>query len=114
MTPHAFFVQLDPPGRVPGLCWQASLHAEDDNPPYPLAIAWLTDFRGGGVPGLGVSLDFILVPDHCRRMGYATALVAACRDRWGEALWLTDAISESGKGLLEAIEAMDHKGSEPR
>jgi hypothetical protein len=104
--PTAVFYQIDPPGRLPGVCWIASLYDYGDQPPFPLAVAWLTDLRGtdGSDPiGLGVSLDFILVPDHLRRAGHATALIQACEERWGGSLWLTDAISPEGEGLLANI-----------
>jgi len=110
MALEAVFLQTDPPGLVAGIHWQASLWLTDFRdagavgpPPYPVAVAWLTDFRR--VPGLDcVLLDFILVPDHRRRSGYAAALVAACRDRW-PGLDLTDPISPEGEALAASLGA---------
>jgi GNAT superfamily N-acetyltransferase len=99
--PTAVFHQVDPPGREPGVCWIASLYEHGDNPPYPMAMAWLSDYRS--CPVLGVVLDFILVPDQFRRRGYATQLIAACRDRFGADIQLTDAISPEGECLLASI-----------
>lgn len=101
-APVATFRPLDPPppGRMPGICWVAELCDPSGNTPYPLAVAWLSDFRRVGP---GVILDFILVPDHLRRRGHATALIAACRERWPDLL-LTDAVSPAGDGLLASLE----------
>jgi GNAT superfamily N-acetyltransferase len=96
----ATFGQHDAPGRRPGIGWRAELHEPDSELPFPLAVAWLSDYR---TAGLGVVVDFILVPDHLRRRGYATRLIRECRDRWPD-LALTDAISAEGKGLLRSLE----------
>jgi hypothetical protein len=97
-APIAVFRPLDPPppGRILGMPWMAELCHPTDGLPYPLAVAWLSDFRRAG---LGMVLDNILVPDHLRRRGYATALIAACHARWPD-LMLTDPISPEGEGLL--------------
>ena len=98
--PIVVFRQLDPPGRIPGIAWIAELHSPDDCPPYQLATAWLTDFTGL-IPGC-VMLDFILVPDHLRRKGYASQLIRACQDRWPN-LEFTDEISTEGEALLSSV-----------
>jgi len=96
----ATFEQCDPPGRRAGICWRAELYDADGVLTYPVAIAYLTDFRGAG---LGVIVDFTLVPDHLRRLGYATRLLRECEARWPD-LGLTDAISDAGEGLLDSLE----------
>ncbi len=111
------FFRYNPPGRPRGICWQAALFDHGDNPPYPLAIAWLSDYRGAPVP-MGVVLDFILVPDVLdddfnqifRRKGYASVLIDGCRRKFGDDLHLTDAISEAGEGLLRSVEAREARG----
>jgi GNAT superfamily N-acetyltransferase len=73
--------------------------------PYPSAIAWLTEFSPP--TGMGTILDFIMVPDHLRRCGYATRLIQACEGRWPD-LTLTEAISEAGDGLLKSLETSNN------
>lgn len=103
---QVIFSQIDLPGGTPCHRWQAQLFdanaGELGHTPYPQAIAWLTDFRGTLLDC--VMLDFVLVPDHCRREGYAIALIAACQKRWPE-LELTEPISEAGEGLTEALKS---------
>lgn len=95
------FTQIDAPGRRPGCHWQASLYLDDHGRlTYPAAIAWISDFSDAPTPL--VSLDFVLVADHFRRKGYATALIRECELRWPD-IWLTDPISEAGEALLESI-----------
>lgn len=103
MQTVAVFTQVDPPGRRSGVHWVAQLYDASFDPLYyPLAIAWITDWPAAGAADLGPSLDYILVPDHRRRRGHATALIAACRERF-RGLWLTDPITESGEGLLDSL-----------
>ena len=61
----------------------------------PLGVAWVSDF------GWITHLDYVLVRDEFRRGGVATALVAACRERWPnlQGLGIGDAISEAGRGF---------------
>jgi hypothetical protein len=92
------FRQLDDPGREPGVAWRAELHTDDDSPPFPLAAAYLSDFRAAPVP-LGMIVDYVWVPDHLRRRGHATRLIRACERRW-PGLTLTGPISEAGEGLI--------------
>ena len=66
---------------------------------FPVAVAWISCYPHHTI------LYFILVPDHLRRQGYATALIKACRERWPE-LYLTDAISESGFPILMLLDDM--------
>src|SRR2546428_13965560 len=84
--------------------WQVDLHDTDatplGGPPYPVAMAW------GFVPHPDIMspiLEFVLVPDHFRRQGYATWRVAACRERW-PGLEMTEAISEAGGRAAGEIE----------
>lgn len=104
--PTIIFTQLDLPDAMPDIRWQAQLFDPTAGvlgyTPFPQAIAWLTDFSAS--PLECVMLDFILVPDQCRRRGYATQLIAACEERW-PSLELTEAISEAGEGLLNKLEA---------
>lgn len=95
--------QCDPPGRMPGVAWVVELHTAGDVPPYPVATAYLSDFRR---PLAGVCLDFILVPDDFRRQGYAEALVRACKRLW-PGLWLTDPISPEGEALVNSLEGQE-------
>lgn len=85
-TRETRFVPLDLPGLEPGIHWQASLFDSKAGAlgslPYPVAVAWLTDFEA--TPLDCVVLDFILVPDQFRRRGYA--------------------ISDAGERLVESLE----------
>jgi hypothetical protein len=98
------FRKIDIPGMKSGIHWQTCLYDPSAGAmgelPYPVAIAWLTDFTD--TPLACMMMDFILVPDHFRRRGYATALIKACRTRWPN-LELTEAISESGEELLRSL-----------
>jgi GNAT superfamily N-acetyltransferase len=109
-----FFRQIDgPPRWMDGIHWQAELHDDEAGAlgelPYPVAVAWLTDFRGTAMDC--VLMDFVLVPDHFRRRGYATKLIGACAERWPE-LRLTEAISEAGEGLLAKVADEEGPGKE--
>lgn len=95
----AHFTQSDAPGREPGRRWVAELVDATGFCTVPFAVAWLTDYR----PMLPVTLDFILVPDLYRRMGYASRLVRDCEVNWPGML-LTDPISPAGEGLAESLE----------
>jgi hypothetical protein len=113
LTYVPFFFQHDPPGREPGLCWVAELREETGMATVPVAVAYLTDCRCPHPElSLGVSLDFIWVPDHCRRSGYATRLIRACEERWPD-LVLTDPISRSGAALLRSLERAEPRASPP-
>jgi hypothetical protein len=98
-----------PRGWLDGNHVQAELHdaraGEFGTPPYPVALAWVTlnDPVEGALRALPPMLDFVLVPDHVRRLGYATTLIRACERRWPDLL-LTDAISEAGERLTEALD----------
>lgn len=97
-----------PPGWEPGNHAQAELHDLGDAawgpPAHPVAIAWITLCNPVDGPRLlPPVLDFVLVPDHCRRRGYATALIRACERRW-PGLLLTDPISEAGEGLAGSLD----------
>jgi len=90
-----------PPDWIPGLHWQVEYHDDACDCSYPLGIAWVSaplpsDYGNANV-------DYVQVADHERRKGIATALIAACRERW-PGLWLTDAISEAGEGLLAKVD----------
>ena len=98
MTEVAHFTQVDAPGRRPGVRWMAELVDPTGWHTSPYAVAWLTDAR----PALGMSLDFILVPDDCRRRGYATKLVRACLERWPD-LVPTGPISPEGEALAASL-----------
>ena len=80
----------------PGLHWQVEYHDDQWDVTYPLGVAWVT------ACDLCVYLDYVQVADHHRRRGIATALIAACGERWPNII-LTDPISEAGAGLLAAV-----------
>ncbi len=93
------FRRLDdplPPDWSPGLHWQAEYHDDHSDCSRPLGLAWVT--AGEGL----AYLDYVLVVDDCRRRGIATALIAACRERWPD-IRLTDAISDAGEALLDSL-----------
>ena len=96
IVPH--FTQVDAPGRLPGVRWIAELVDSTGFCTIPFAVAWLTDAR----PVLGMCLDYILVPPHRRRNGFATALICRCVERWPD-LVLTEAISPEGEALLASL-----------
>lgn len=72
---------------------------------FPVATAYLSDYRGFPHTGLGIMLSFILVPDQYRRLGYAKALILAIKERFPE-LTTTDAISPEGEALLDSLETV--------
>ena len=71
---------------------------------HPAALAWITDMT----PTMGHTLDFILVPDQCRRRGYATRLIAVCEQMWPD-LELSEAISPEGEALLASLPTGDDR-----
>lgn len=97
------FARCDPPGRMVGICWRAELHEPESELPMPLAVAYLSDYRDA-TAFRAMLLDYVLVPDHLRRRGYASRLIAECRREW-PGLILTDAISPEGEALLESVDA---------
>jgi hypothetical protein len=107
-TLFATFVEVEMPGMGPCPHWQALLFDRKAGAlgdlPYPVAVAWLTDFTGTTLDC--VLLDFVIVPDHFRRRGYARTLIAECEARWPN-LELTEAISEAGDALVDAIADTD-------
>jgi hypothetical protein len=94
-----FARQVDPPGRHPGIAWVAELHSPAEQWRFPVAMAYVSDFRRAG---LGMFVEFSLVPDHLRRCGYATELVHRCLEQWPD-LTMSDPISKAGAGLLGAL-----------
>src|SRR5262249_43634022 len=107
IKPVAVFTQIDTPNRRPGCWWVAELVDGSGHGTVPLAVAYLTDFRDAPhmvEMGMGVVLDFVMVPDHYRRRGFGTRLVEECEARF-PGLTLTDSVSEAGEGFLEALEA---------
>ena len=86
-----------PPDWSPGLHWQVEYHDDASDCSRPLGIAWVTAAEGLDY------LDYVLVCDDCRRRGIATALIAACRERW-PGIRLTDSISEAGESLLASLD----------
>jgi GNAT superfamily N-acetyltransferase len=92
-----------PSNWKPGIHWLVEAHSSADDLSYPVGLAWVSDFFRAPIPI--VSLDFILVPDHYRRLGVATALVRKCRERWPDIV-LTEAISEGGEGLMRSLDRL--------
>jgi hypothetical protein len=106
---YAIFRQVDGgPEWLDTLHWQVDLHDLDlGEPPYPVAVAWLSAYSTALDDDLarkmGTTMDYILVPDHLRRRGYARRLVMECERRWPD-LVLTEAISPGGEAFLDAME----------
>jgi hypothetical protein len=104
---HIEYRQVNgPPDWMDDVHWQVELHSDEFESPYPVALAWVSvlpppppERAGEGFPPV---LDFILVPDHCRREGYATLLIRECQKRWPD-IWLSDPISKAGEGLLRSL-----------
>lgn len=70
---------------------------------FPVATAYLSDYRKIANTGLGVLLCFILVPDQHRRKGYAKRLILELNEKFPDLL-LTDAISPLGEYLVKSLE----------
>lgn len=90
-----------PSNWIGGIRWYVEFHDANHDMAYPLGIAFVTDptpWNGAAVP----YLDFVYVVDQKRRCGIASALIRACEKKWSR-IALTDAISESGQALLEAV-----------
>lgn len=96
VVPH--FSQVDAPGRLPGVRWLAELVDATGWHTSPYAVAWITDAR----PVLGMSLDYVLVPDECRRRGFGAQLVRACLERWPD-LIPTNPIGPEGEALMASL-----------
>ena len=80
-----------PPGRC-GQFSEAKLYDARGFAVMPFATAYLSHSL------TGPTVEFILVPDQCRKRGYATKLLEFCFQKWPE-LQLTDGINEAGKAL---------------
>lgn len=89
-----FVIQLidTPPGRC-GQFSEAKLYDARGFSVMPLATAYIRHSLTGPV------VEFILVPDQCRRQGYATKLIEYCFQEWPD-LQLTDGVSEAGEALV--------------
>jgi hypothetical protein len=97
--PEVVFRQLDGPYWEPAAIWQVELHIGSDIG-YPAGLAWVWEKPNTIVM---VRLEFVLVPDHFRRRGFATRLIEACRERWPD-LVLSGPISEEGAALRESLQ----------
>lgn len=86
------FTICTPPGRW-GLFSEAKLYDATGFAVMPLATAYIRH----SLPG--PTVEFILVPDQCRRQGYATKLLEYCFQQWPD-LQLTDGINEAGEALV--------------
>lgn len=91
------FRQVDYPNHPTGIYWQVEWFPEHH--PYRT-----TDFPAGlafvmAMPGQGAQLNFIFVADQWRRQGGASAMIAACRQRW-PGLMFTHGMGPEGEGLL--------------
>ena len=85
-----------PPGRT-GLFAEAKAYDATGFAVMPLATAYIRLTLTGAV------VEFILVPDQCRRRGYATKLLEFCYEQWPR-LQLTDGVSEAGEALVEKFQ----------
>lgn len=83
-----------PPAREPGEYWYVEYHGDPGVSRFPWGIAFVS-VTGDAPP----RLDFILVADPCRGRGFATALLAACVERWHD-IDLGQAKSGPGSRLL--------------
>jgi len=81
-----------PPGRV-GQFSEAKLYDAKGFAVMPFATAHIRHSL------TGPTVEFIWVPDQCRRRGYATKLLEYCFQRWPD-LQLTDGVSEAGEALV--------------
>lgn len=98
------FRQLNEPvpdNWVAGLRYQVEAHSLDFDLPFPIGLAWVMVPPPGGPLPPGV--EFVIVLDQFRRLGVATALIEAIENQWPN-VWLTDAISDAGAGLIAALE----------
>ena len=71
--------------------WYVEYHMEWG---APVGLAFVSHCHGSPV------LYYVLVADHMRRKGIATALIEACQSRWPD-LWICDdALSDGGEALV--------------
>lgn len=90
---------------TPAMHWYVEFHSDTHDMAYPLGIAFVSAHsQMKACVGHSASLDFIYVCDQERRQGVATKLIAAVRARWPD-IYLGEAISEAGEGLLAALPA---------
>jgi hypothetical protein len=75
--------------------WQAEYHEGDG---FPLGVAWVNLGRDGREP----TVFYLFVDDGCRRLGIATKIIEACRERW-PGLDLGHAVTEGGRGLMDSL-----------
>ncbi|CAB5194869.1 NAT_SF domain containing protein [uncultured Caudovirales phage] len=81
-----------PPNRI-GVFMEAKLYDSTGFSVMPLATAYIRH------SGTGPIVEWIWVPDTCRRQGYATRLLEFCF-KWWPKLELTDGINEAGEALV--------------
>lgn len=91
-------MQIDPPGRAPGVCWMCGLYDKSGFLTHPVAVAYVTNYS----QTIGAVLDFVFVPDMLRRKGYAKALIKRCMEFW-PGLIITDGVTEAGDRLVHEI-----------
>jgi hypothetical protein len=76
--------------------WQAAYYG---NLPFPTGVAWVTV----GTSGARAIVEQILVDDERRREGIASALVAACQQRW-PGLYLNIGTNPGGQALIRKFQ----------
>lgn len=99
---RGYAVSSLPPRRSVGVPATLEAYESDVESAYPLGTAYLSIFTAKPKPAFPAILDFILVPDHRRRQGAATALLLECRRRW-PGIYITGAISDEGHQLLVSV-----------
>lgn len=77
--------------------WQV---AHYDNFPFPTGLAWVTV----GATGNRAIVDYVLVDDERRHQGVASALIAACNERW-PGLYLNIAVNPAGVALTNKFQS---------
>ena len=91
-----------PPGRL-GDFSEVKLYDATGFSVMPLATAYLRHSL------TGPTVEFILVPDQCRKRGYATKLLEFCFQKWPD-LQLTDGINEAGEALVAKFQRKEGAG----
>lgn len=91
------FNEIDTPPNRLGDFSEAKLYDATGLAVMPLATAYIRHSLTGPI------VEFILVPDRCRKKGYATKLLEYCFVQWPD-LELTDGVSEAGEALVAKFE----------
>jgi GNAT superfamily N-acetyltransferase len=80
--------------------WCGEYWPDDHDTGAPWGICWVSHYPDE--PGIWTILWYVLVADPYRRLGIATALIAAARERW-PSIQITEGVTEAGEAVYESL-----------